>query len=164
MTRRYAFIPDRSGRLEDRLALSHLLGHAPAHVAAPHHAGTIHVASITVSLDGLVTGQKPLNGSGTVDPLGQVTTTGKITSHGGEPVVFTGKITLTGSTGSVTAKLSGRLFGHMSPRESVRLTYDITGGTGAFEGATGSGKAIYLPHFNGGSLFVLTFGDAALPP
>jgi hypothetical protein len=164
MSRRYAFIPTLSGRLEDRVALSHLGGHVAAHVTPLHHAQLLHAASV-VSLDGLVTGQRPLNGSGTVSPLGRVTTRGILTAHGAEPVVFTGTITITGTNGSVTAKLKGRLFGPTYPRESVHLIYTITGGTGAFRGATGTGKALFLPHFNGSpTLFVLTFGDAPPPP
>jgi hypothetical protein len=165
MSRRFAFIPTLSGRLEDRLALSHLGGHTAPHVTPlHHHAQLLHAASV-VSLDGLITGQRPLNGAGAVSPLGRVTTRGAVTAHGAEPVVFTGTITLSGPTGGVTAQLKGRLFGPTYPRESVHLTYTITGGTGAFRGATGSGKALFLPHFNGSpTLFMLSFGDAALPP
>lgn len=99
-------------------------------------------ASTTVVLSGQVEGKQPLDGSGTVGPLGAVTMTGTLSASGAEPVNYSGTVTLVGSSGSVTLSLSGRLFGPNYIGETVDLTYTITGGTGAYQDATGSGKAV----------------------
>jgi hypothetical protein len=92
-------------------------------------------------LNGHVEGRQPLDGSGSVGPLGAVTSTGTFSASGAEPVNYTGKLTLVGSSGSVTLSLSGRLFGPNYIGRPIDLTYTITGGTGAYQDATGSGKA-----------------------
>jgi hypothetical protein len=165
MRRRTAFAPTLAEQLENRLALSHLaFAHAvhvglqhPAHVTH-HHALYAH-ADAAIALSGTVEGQTPLDGSGTVSPLGVVTSTGTLKARGGEPVTFTGTVTLVGATGSVTATLFGRQFGATRPGEKVNLTYTITGGTGAFQGASGSGSAVFSPIITSPSGdFALTFG------
>jgi hypothetical protein len=92
-----------------------------------------------------------------VRPLGAVTSTGTLSAHGAEPVTFTGTVTLTGKTGSITASLFGRLFGAQYPGEPVNLTYTITGGTGTFAGASGSGRAVFRPLISATGGFELSF-------
>ncbi len=47
---------------------------------------------------------------------------------------------------------------------AIRLTHTITGGTGAYAGATGSGKAMYSPYLaSDAHAVVLTFGDTTPP-
>jgi hypothetical protein len=149
-------------------------------VAAPHPTGTTTSppatgssppatgsgpTAATVVLSGTVEGQTPLDGSGTVGPLGAVTSTGTLTAWGAEPVTYAGTITLVGATGSVTASLSGLLFGPDRLGETINLTYTITGGTGAFQGASGSGKASFTAMNSSTATaangFVLAFGDAS---
>jgi hypothetical protein len=93
-------------------------------------------------LSGQIEGQQPLDGSGTIGPMGAVTSTGTLSASGAEPMNYSGTVTLVGSSGSVTLSLSGRVFGPVSIGQSVDLTYTITGGTGAYQHATGSGKAV----------------------
>jgi hypothetical protein len=120
--------------------------------------GSVHGAT---QMQGSETG---LDGSGTVNSLGAVTSRGMLTTSGAEPVTYSGTITLAGSTGSVTATLSGRLFGPTRFGQPIALTYTITGGTGAFQGAFGSGQASFILNFSGaGASFVLTFGNATNP-
>ena len=115
--------------------------------------------SVAVVLVGTVKGTAPLDGSGTVGSLGAVTTTGTMTTSGAEPVIYTGEITLVSATGNVTAELSGRLFGPSRLDETIDMTYTITGGTGAFQGATGSGQAVLTTIVSStGESFSLAFG------
>jgi hypothetical protein len=79
-------------------------------------------------------------------------------------VFYTGKVTLTGPTGGITADLSGRLFGPTRLREPINLMYTIVQGTGAFRGATGSGKAVLYPIGGLPGEFALTFGNTPPPP
>jgi hypothetical protein len=85
-------------------------------------------------------------------------------------MIYKGVVTLVGASGSVTLGLSGEVFGPLRLGGKIDLTYTITGGTGAFQGATGSGKAdltLELPPSSGpsasppGLTFVLTFGGVA---
>jgi hypothetical protein len=88
-----------------------------------------------------------------------------LTASGAEPVTYTGEITLVGATGSITANLSGLLFGPDHLGETIHLTYTITAGTGAFQGASGSGRAFFTAMgFSPSDGFVLTFGDATTTP
>jgi hypothetical protein len=150
-------------RLENRLVLSHSAIHQAAHVVhhqgdhLGHHQSALAHPSVVISLSGSVESQEPLNGSGIVSPLGAVTSTGTLTAHGAEPVTYTGTVTLVGRTGSVTASLFGRLFGPQYPGEPVNLTYTITGGTGAFAGASGSGRAVFRPLISATGGFELSF-------
>jgi hypothetical protein len=102
-------------------------------------------------LSGQVEGHQPLDGSGNVGPLGAVTSTGTLSASGAEPMNYSGTVTLVGSSGSVTLSLTGRLFGPVSIGRPVDLTYTITGGTGAFEDATGSGNAVLSFHLPSGT-------------
>jgi hypothetical protein len=171
MRRRKAFAPTLGEQLEDRLALSHLAFPQAVHIgllhgarAGHHHAGYAHTAAV-IALTGTVEGHSPLVGAGRVSPLGAVTSTGTLTARGAEPVTFSGTVTLVGSTGSVTATLFGRLFGPEFLGEKVNLTYTITGGTGAFKGASGNGKAVFSPIIaSPAGDFALTFGNATPPP
>jgi len=115
-------------------------------------------------LSGTVKGGSNLYGSGTVGPLGAVASTGTLTTRGAEPVTYNGTITLVGATGSITASLHGLLLGADHLEETIHLTYTITGGTGAFRGAAGSGLASFtgMPA-NLGAGFILTF-DASTAP
>jgi len=93
-------------------------------------------------LSGQVEGSQPLDGTGTIGPLGAVTSTGTLSASGAEPMNYSGTLTLVGSSGSVTLSLSGRVFGPVSIGQPVDLTYTITGGTGSYQDATGTGKAV----------------------
>jgi hypothetical protein len=127
--------------------------------------------AMAVALSGSVQGTIPilgleieLNGSGTVRPLGAVTSRGFLAASGAEPVKYSGTVTLVGLTGSVTLDLSGQQFGANQFGQRIRLTYTITRGTGAFLGAGGSGQASLAVNVSGaGESFVLTFGDTANP-
>ncbi len=115
----------------------------------------------SVVLSGTVEGRTPLVGSGTIGPLGAVSSTGTLTGRDAEPVIYSGSITLVGATGSITASLSGLHGGPDYPGETIDLTYTITGGTGAFQDATGSGQADFTGATSStGDTFVLTFGNA----
>jgi hypothetical protein len=73
-------------------------------------------------------------------------------------------VTLVAISGSVTATLSGRVFGSTVLGAPIDLTYTITGGTGAFAGATGSGKAVFSPRIRSQpGKVALTFGDTTPP-
>jgi hypothetical protein len=70
-------------------------------------------------------------------------------------------VTVGGIYGSVTATLSGQVSSSSDLNEPVKLTYTITGGTGAWAGATGSGVAfLQLSQTASGEGFILTFGNA----
>jgi hypothetical protein len=115
-------------------------------------------------LSGKVTGQSN-KGTGMVSPLGAVTSTVSLKEVGAEPVVYSGTVTLVGASGTITATLSGRVFGPSYLNQPIHLTYTITGGTGAFAGAKGSGQATYLASaLSTTSSFTLTFGNTTLPP
>jgi hypothetical protein len=136
------------------------IGHGLSSVGSPPTSlsvalsGSVHGAA---RMQGTATG---LTGSGTVGPLGAVTSTGTLTATGAEPVVYSGNITLVSSTGSVTVALSGRQFGPSRLGQPIALTYTITGGTGTFQGAIGSGHASFALNISrAGPGFVLTFGS-----
>ena len=78
-------------------------------------------------LTGKVEGGTPLNGSGTVSPLGAVTSSGTLSASGAEPMTYTGTLTLVGASGSITLSLSGQVFGPAQIGGSIDLTYTITG-------------------------------------
>ena len=96
----------------------------------------------TTNRSGTIQGPAPLQGKGAVGPLGSVTSTGKLTVSGAEPVKYKGTETLVGASGTITLTLSGQVFGPSFLGGPIHLTYTITGGTGAYQGATGSGKAV----------------------
>jgi hypothetical protein len=117
-----------------------------------------------IMLNGTVEGMTSQSASGTVDPLGMVTSSWTLTPSGAEPVNYSGTVTLVASSGSITASLSGRLFGPNRLGAPIVLTYTITGGTGAFAGATGSGKAVFSPSIAAQPGEVaLTFGNTTPP-
>lgn len=119
-----------------------------------------------MALSGQIAGPTPMVGTGTIGPLGAVTSSGTLSASGAEPMVYRGTETLVGASGSITLSLAGQVFGPVMIGGSVEMTYTITGGTGAFLGATGSGKAVlsfefpsgarHSPSPSGGSV-VLTF-------
>jgi hypothetical protein len=125
--------------------------------------------NVTVVLNGKIEGRTPLDGSGKFDSLGAVTTRGTLSASGAEPMTYTGKVSLVSASGTITLSLSGEVFGPQSLGGPIDLTYTITGGTGAFQGATGSGKAVLtfqlpptmrpMPTPLAAS-FVLSFGNA----
>jgi hypothetical protein len=79
-------------------------------------------------------------------------------------VNYSGTVTLVAASGSITASLSARVFGPTVLGAPIDLTYTITGGTGAFAGATGSGKAVFSPSIasHPGEV-ALTFGNTTPP-
>jgi hypothetical protein len=171
MRRRTTFKPSSAERLEPRLALSQLAA-APAvdvltdpatqlgrdRAASPHR-------MISVALKGTIEGRTPLDGKGTVSPMGTVTSVGTLSARGAEPVTYRGTLTLKGASGSITIRLFGRLFGPEFLGEKINLTYTITGGTRAFQGASGTGKAVFSPLIaSKPGEFALTFGGLKPPP
>lgn len=82
-----------------------------------------------------------LSGNGDVQPLGSVTLTGDLHTP---PVITPGRTTgtlkLTGPQGSLSLTLSGSGHDGFSTASSS-LTFTITGGTGRYTGAHGSGSA-----------------------
>jgi hypothetical protein len=162
MKRSNRYVPTLADRLEDRLVLSQAAIHHAAHIV--HHRGQINRPMGAIVLNGTIEGASPLAGSGTVTPLGSVTSKGSLAARGAEPVVYSGTVTLVGAKGSITASLTGLLIGPQRLGQKVTLTDTITGGTGAFRGATGSGKVIYSPIINSpAGDFALTFGTATPP-
>jgi hypothetical protein len=145
----------------------HPIGHGAGAIGHSLTSAGSLATSLTVALNGSVHGATRmqgaatgLSGSGTVGPLGAVTSTGTLTTMGAEPVVYSGNIKLVSSTGSVTVALSGRQFGPSRLGQPIALTYTITGGTGTFQGAIGSGHASFVLNISSaGTSFVLTFGD-----
>jgi hypothetical protein len=112
-----------------------------------------------------------LSGQGRVQPLGgsevngSFQTPGNITNGHAE-----GTLTLTGAQGGVTLQLVGPTQAAFAP-PPAQFTFTITGGTGKFQGVTGSGTAALAlraapPAAGGatqpaGGAFTLTFGPAA---
>jgi hypothetical protein len=137
--------------LEDRTppaylipTMPHPLGHAAQHVRPHPH---------RLSLKGRVTGiwgaestppdtgsHQTLTGSGTVQPLGAVGASAFLDVPGFIKVARAhGRLTLANTQGSITLDLVG-LLGKGSGVPTT-LTYTITGGTGKYAGASGTGKA-----------------------
>jgi hypothetical protein len=146
-----------------------LIDHATVQRRNASDAGPL---AMTVLLNGSVLGisqlQGPeigLDGSGKVGPLGAVTSRGFLTASGADPVKYSGTVTLVGLTGSVTLGLSGQQFGGNHLGQPISLTYTITAGTGAFQGAIGSGHASLTVSVPGAApRFDLTFGDLPRVP
>ena len=89
-----------------------------------------------------------LSGSGQIQPLGQSRGTGSFRAPGNVAVGHAeGTLTLTDQQGSVTLTLVGPDQRGLAPPPD-HFTYTITGGTGTFQGAKGSGNValeILLP-------------------
>jgi hypothetical protein len=106
-----------------------------------------------------------LKGAGSVGPLGSVQASGSIATPG---FVLTGwstaTITLTRATGSVTLQLIGPPQPGFSPPPGT-FHFTITGGTGAYAGATGQGTATLTETraAAGGGTFKMAFTPATLP-
>jgi hypothetical protein len=90
-----------------------------------------------------VGGWQTLQGSGEVGPLGMVQMKGELHTPGfirqGEA---TATVTLSSAAGSVTLQLVGPLQPGFSPPPST-FQYTITGGTGLYAGASGSGRVAF---------------------
>jgi hypothetical protein len=149
MRNRNAFTPDSAHALETRavpsLTLSaSLLPTADVAVAATsvmHLAGTVQGIQTPAPH---LPGTAHLSGGGTVGPLGNVKITGVISVRSAEPTFYNGAATLSNARGSVTIRISGIHGGPDFLGRPVFLHYTITGGTGAFRGAVGSGTVGYL--------------------
>src|SRR4051794_409591 len=170
MRRRKTFAPSLVDRLEDRLAPSQLGGHPSAqigHDPASHggrHQVKSQAAVPAIVLSGTIEGQSLRGGSGAIDGLGPVTTKGTLKASGAHQVIYRGQITLTGAAGSITAKLSGRSSAASEPGTPVDLTYRIIGGSGAFKGARGAGRAMFSQSVaSQPGAVTLAFGAAASP-
>ena len=97
--------------------------------------------------------------------MGAVTSTVSLTASGAEPVVYRGTVTLVGASGSITVSLYGQVLGPSFLDAPIHLSYTITGGTGAFNGATGSGQALFQSSMmSTAGAFSLAFGTTTLPP
>jgi hypothetical protein len=189
MSARRRFVPGVQARLEDRVVLSH------AAVLTVGHGASL-AAQVALALQGTVsgveypgptaTGGVRLVGGGTlsVSPTGRYpfSVIGSLTIRSGEPTFYDGHLTLTALLPSASGvPVASQIFVHIHgivpgpTRLSVHLIYDITGGTGLFQGATGHGEVTYTqgppppPPANpvAGPLpiatFSLKFGDVALP-
>ena len=175
MRKRRRFVPGAVAWLEERVVLSPGLavGVSPSVAVMPR---------VRLDLRGTVTGVESrdpsaadrlrLSGRGEVTPLGQVQAFGTLTIRSGEPTIYDGQLTLVAHQGDVFVHIHSIVEGP-SRLYSVRLRYDITGGTGQYRGATGHGAATYdhrtppepLPFPPGPGrpyprvMFTLKFGD-----
>jgi hypothetical protein len=110
--------------------------------------------STTLNLSGQVYGQyqpvstsggraQNLRGGGQVSPLGNAELTGQLHLPGAvSQGQVTGTITLTSPNGNVTLSLVGPMQSGSSPPPST-MQYTITGGTGAYANASGSGTVSF---------------------
>jgi hypothetical protein len=129
-------------------------------VAMLHDKAIVTAAAKNVSLDGAIAGKYSLaptsitlgagyvfNGSGTAGDLGAVSAHGLVTIPvlSATPPHATGTITLTHTGPSASAVLNSVTLAVTGPAQAASagfpgtLTFTITGGTGAFAGATGAG-------------------------
>lgn len=116
---------------------------------------------VEVSLAGTVQGIIGQGGAGTVSPLGPGLSSVNLTTSGTGPITYSGTVTVGGIHGSITVTLFGQVSSSAASNEPVKLTYEITGGTGVWVGATGSGVAsLQLSQTDSGESFILTFGNA----
>jgi hypothetical protein len=129
------------------------LGPAAAHAAAPVPITPWGVVSGT-----WVPGPAPkgggtlqvLTGSGTVSPVGPVQAALKLQVPGtAQAGRASGTLTLTTTRGTVTLQLQGPLTRGLGGT-TLPLNYKITGGTGKYAGATGSGVVV-LTETTGGT-------------
>jgi len=144
------FHPSLGDRLEDRLVLSAsaaLLG--PALILPSLHAQ--HHLFLTGIIEGTSRTEFPpipdvgtsvvLKGSGRIRPLGNVSAGGSLHEAG---FILIGRdegaLTLSNTRGSVSIRFS-RPFSAQGGGHSGPYHFVIVGGTGAYKGATGSGKA-----------------------
>jgi hypothetical protein len=120
----------------------------------PHTAPVILVRGHPVHLAGMLAGSytspglavdagvsDTLTGSGPVGPLGQASVTGTVQGVG---FIRSGRaggtLTLAGPRGAVTLRLRGPVQPAFSPLPPS-FAFTVTGGTGAYKGATGHGTA-----------------------
>src|SRR5262249_9440097 len=96
-----------------------------------------------VVLNGTVEGPTSPGASRVAARLGAEQCSGTLAAWGAGRVKSAGRVPLVGAPGSITASLAGQVFGPSILGAPIDLTYTITGGTGAFKGATGSGKAVF---------------------
>jgi hypothetical protein len=185
MSEKQTFRPQVEG-LETRTALSAYSSLTPPAWTAALHGHPHHHHHL--SLRGEVSGvwlphpgnpdtglAQELNGSGSVAPLGAVQVSGSLQGPGfvarGHA---TGTLTLSAAGGSITLRLVGQGAqpGFSGPPHA--FTYTVTGGTGAYAGASGSGTVTleertsvpppHLPpnvYFVPLNTFTLTFGPEA---
>lgn len=161
--------------LESKLLLATYAPAAPVGVAAV--VGS-EMALRRISLDGTVRGiyqqavignsgtTLTLTGSGQVSPLGRTDVAGALRITGSALAHAEGELTLSGQQGTLTLDVTGPSSGGVAPLSShltFDLTFVITGGTGQFRGATGSGRIslTLLPSRGGastaGGQFVMSF-------
>jgi hypothetical protein len=146
MISRKRFNPSVDG-LESRLALSHASGSAviASILAAQSHpirlSGTIHGTATRQVLNPDVGALFHITASGRLAGLGNVTASGEANGTGFiSQGRSTGSLTITNSKGSFTLMLEGPIQpGFTGLPSSYQFT--ISGGTGAYVGATGMGTA-----------------------
>ena len=100
---------------------------------------------------------RPLTGTGTVAPVGDVFVSGELRTPGfvtGGAAQAT--LTLTGANGSLALQLMGPFQSGFSPPPTT-FQYTISGGTGAFAGASGSGTVTFQGQVGPGTTFTLIF-------
>lgn len=169
MRKRHAFVPTASGRLEDRVALSQ--GMMPAVAAqvgrlevGARQARTLDLRGTTFGIAVPTTGGASLMARRAfVYPLGKVTTLGSLSIQSGERTSYDGTLNLTQifGRGTLQVRISGSQAGPAS--SPANLNYEITGGRGAFRGATGTGNVVLDPGLTGGGArtrFTMTFGES----
>jgi len=170
---RRAFIPSPLAALEDRIALSQF-GFADAPAPAPPPA---LVASQTMNLYGFALGHDKTVGTvhhfsstdNSISPLGTISLTGSLVIPRKPRVnrLVHGAVTISNAQGSLVVSLTGKVTvykGHI-PFATGNLTYKIVSGTGADQGATGTGSVLYGPGpALSRSRFLLDFGNFPPPP
>jgi hypothetical protein len=84
-----------------------------------------------------------------------------LTTSGTGTITYSGTITVGGIHGTITATLSGQVSSTSALNAPIKLTYTITGGTGVWAGATGSGVAfLQTSQSASGQDFMLSLGSA----
>jgi hypothetical protein len=171
--KRRAFIPSSFVLLEQRIALSQA-----EFASAPALPAPALMESQSLNLYGLALGHDKTVGavhrlkstvSTTVSPLGTISLTGTLViphKRGANRVVH-GTVSISNAQGSVVVSLAGtvRVYKGLVPFASGNLSYKIVSGTGAYQGATGSGPVLYGPGpVLGRGRFLLDFGNYPPPP
>jgi hypothetical protein len=154
MKRSRALRPTLADRLEDRLVMSHGAIH---HAALVGHHGHLASPAVSIVLVGTVEGTTfPPYGSGTVSPLGLVSSDGTLENRAGSNR-FHGFVTLRRADGTITTRVTALKVSNVNLVVTCEMTYTIQGGTGAFSGATGSSQGTYI-YRTTGDFWRLQFG------
>ena len=172
MRKQYVFVPTAPDPLEWRVVLSQgMIASAmvgPVATALPRtHVFDLHgtVKGVFLPPPPVLSAALPgnlLNGTGSVSPLGQVRLAGTFSIRSGEPTFYDGRVSLSNGRGSLHVHIFGIVGGPSGP--PAHLRYQITGGSGHYQGARGKGDVVYNigPDFSGTS-FSMNFGPFLTP-